>query len=132
MQDLIKANEVVDEVKQYEDFTLTCRVLDLNSCGLIRVSDARLGGVDRFGCPPDQDSKTVKIYPQAGVGIFMGEKPLVTCLSAILARSLGCVVQSCLQTPEVWACKWIGCCSTRTCFRKSIAEGEHLHRRICT
>ena len=57
---------------------MTFRVLDLTSCGLIGVSDASLGGVDRFGYPTDQDSKTVKVYSQAGVGIFIGEKPLVS------------------------------------------------------
>ena len=42
------------------------------------VSDASLGGADRFGYPTDQDSKTVKIYSQAGIWIFIGEKPLVS------------------------------------------------------
>ena len=42
------------------------------------VSDASLGGADRFGYSTDQDSKTVKIYSQAGVGISIGEKPLVS------------------------------------------------------
>ena len=78
MRDLLKANEVIDAIKQNEDFTLTFRVLDLASCGLIGVSGASLGGVDRFGHPTDQHSKTVKIYSQAGVGIFIGEKPLVS------------------------------------------------------
>ena len=78
MRDLLKANEVIDEIKQHEDFTVTFRVLDLTSCGLIGVSDASLGGVDRFGCPTDQDSKTVKVYSQAGVGIVIGEKPIVS------------------------------------------------------
>ena len=78
VRDLLKANEVIDEIKQHEDFTLAFRVLDLTSCGLIGVSNASLGGVDRFGLPTDQDSKTVKIYSQAGVGIFIGEKPLVS------------------------------------------------------
>ena len=58
--------------------TLTDRVLDLTSCGLIGVSDARLGGVDRFGYPTDQDSKTVKVYSQAREGFFIGEKTLVS------------------------------------------------------
>ena len=57
VRDLIKANEVIDEIKQHEDFTLTHHVLDLTSCGLIGVSDASLGGVVRFGYPTDQDSK---------------------------------------------------------------------------
>ena len=35
VRDLLKANEVIDEIKQHEDFTLTLRVLDLTSCGLI-------------------------------------------------------------------------------------------------
>ena len=78
VRDLLKANEVRDEIKQHEDFTLTFRVLDLTSCGLIGVSDASLGDVDRFGHPRDQDSKIVKIYSQAGVGIYIGEKPLVS------------------------------------------------------
>ena len=78
VRDSVKANDVIDEITQHEDFTLTFRVLDLKSCGLIGVSDASLGGVDRFDYPTDQDSKTVKVYPQAGVGIFIGEKPLVS------------------------------------------------------
>ena len=40
------------------------------------MSDASLGGVDQFGYPEDQDSKTVKVYSQAGIGIFIGEKSL--------------------------------------------------------
>ena len=60
MRDLLKANEVIDEIKQHEDLTFTYRVLDLTSCGLIGVSDASLGGVDRFGYPTDKDSKTVR------------------------------------------------------------------------
>ena len=51
MRDLLKANEVIDEIKQHEDFIFTFRVLDLISCGFIGVSDASLGGVDRFGYP---------------------------------------------------------------------------------
>ena len=57
MRDVIKANEVIDDIKQHEDFTLTHHVLDLTSCGLIGVSDGSLGGVVRFGYPTDQDSK---------------------------------------------------------------------------
>ena len=49
MQDLPKANEVIDENKEHEDFALTYHVLDLTSFGLIGVSNASLGGVDRFG-----------------------------------------------------------------------------------
>ena len=78
MRDVLKANEVIDEIKLHEDSTLTIRVLDLTSCGLIGVIDASLGGVDRFSNPTDKDSKTVKVYSQAGVGIFIGEKPLVS------------------------------------------------------
>ena len=78
VRDLLNANEVIDEIKQHEGSTLTFRVLDLTSCKLIGVSDASLGGVDRFGYPTDQDSKTVKVYSQEEVGIFIGEKPLVS------------------------------------------------------
>ena len=78
VRDLNKANEVIDEIKQHEDFTLTYRVLDLTSCGLIGVSDASLGNVDRFGHPSDQDSKTVKVHSQAGLEIFIGEESLAS------------------------------------------------------
>ena len=78
VRDLLKANEVIDEVKQHEDISLTFRVLDFTSCGLIGVSDVSLSGVDRFSRPTDQDSKTVKVHSQAGVGIVIGEKPLVS------------------------------------------------------
>ena len=37
-----------------------------------------LGGVDQFGYPSDHQSKTVKVYSQAGIGIFIGEKPLAS------------------------------------------------------
>ena len=78
VRDLLKANEVIDEIKQHENFSLTFRVLDLTSCGSIGVCDASLRGVDRLGCPTDQDSKTVKVYSQAGIEILIGEKPLVS------------------------------------------------------
>ena len=78
VRDLLKANELIDEIKQHGGFTLTSRVLDVTSCGLIGASVASLGGVDRFGYPTDQDTKTVKIYSQAGIGISIGEKPLVS------------------------------------------------------
>ena len=40
------------------------------------MSDASLGGVDQLGYPEDQDSKTVKVYSQAEIGTFIGEKSL--------------------------------------------------------
>ena len=53
VRDHLKSNEVIDEITQHEDFTLTFRILDLTLCGLIGVSVASLGGVDRFGYPKD-------------------------------------------------------------------------------
>ena len=41
------------------------------------MSDASLGGVDRLGYPTDQNTKTAKVYSQAGK-IFFGEKSLVS------------------------------------------------------
>ena len=38
MRNLLKANEVIDEIKRRKDFTLTFRVLDMTSFGLIGVS----------------------------------------------------------------------------------------------
>ena len=124
VRDLIKATEVIDGIKQHEDFTLTCRVLDLTSSGLIRVSDASLGGVDRFGYPADQDSKTVKVQSEVGIGIFNGEKifsclwvPEVssTCLFVIPARSQECVARAWLQKLVVLVYKWTQCSSMGIC-----------------
>ena len=70
---MLKENEVIDDIKQHEDFTLAFRVLDLTSRGLNGVSGASLGGVNQFGHPTDQDSKTAKVYSQSGIGIFIGE-----------------------------------------------------------
>ena len=42
------------------------------------MSDASLGGVNRLGYPTHQDSKTVKVYSQEGIGTFIGEKSLVS------------------------------------------------------
>ena len=66
-RDLVKANEVVDEVKPCEDIS---RVFALK-CGLIGVSDASLGGVDHFVFPTEQDRNIANVQSQAGVGIFI-------------------------------------------------------------
>ena len=70
-RDVHKANEVIDEINQHEDFTLTLLVLDLTSYGLIAVCDASLGGVD-------QDSKNDEGPLTSKSRIFIGEKPLVS------------------------------------------------------
>ena len=85
VRDLLKANEVIDEVKQHENFTLISRVLDLTSCGFIGVSNSSLESVDQFGHPTDQDSKTVKVYPQVGVGCLWVPEASSMSLNAILA-----------------------------------------------
>ena len=120
---LLSANEVIDEIKQHEDSTLSLRVLDLTSCGLIGVPDARLGGVDRFGYPTDQDSKTVKVYSQAGIWIFIGENPLVSLAARGKLNVLACDSQTITRvcrssmTAETrgLACKWTQCSSMETC-----------------
>ena len=61
---LLEASEVIIDIKRHEGVTWTFRALGLTSCGLMGVSDARLGGVDHFGYPADQDSKTAKVYSQ--------------------------------------------------------------------
>ena len=139
VRDLLKANEIIDEVKQHEDFTLTFGVLDLTSCGLIGVSDASLGGVDQFGYLTDQDSKMVKIFSQAGIGIFIGENqscPWVPEASlmgfnVILARSHECVVRTWPQKLEAWDCKGTQCSSTWTSRVRVLEEGHHLPK-MCT
>ena len=78
MRFLLKAHEVIDEIMQHEDCTVTFRVFDLTSCGRIEMLAASLGGVDRFGCLIGQDSKAVMVYSHTGVGIVIGQKPLVS------------------------------------------------------
>ena len=139
VRDVLKANEIIDEVKQHEDFTLTFGVLDLTSCGLIGVSDASLGGVEQFHYLTDQDSKMVKIYSQAGIGIFIGENqscPWVPEASlmgfnVILARSHECVVRTWPQKLEAWDCKGTQCSSTWTSRVRVLEEGHHLPK-MCT
>ena len=84
LRELLRANQVIDEIKQHEDVTLTFRVLDLTSCGLIGVSDACLGGVDQFGYPTDQDSKTGE-KPLASLGAG-GKFDVLECDSRTIAR----------------------------------------------
>ena len=113
VRDLLKANEVIDEVKQHEDISLTFRVLDFTSCGLIGVSDVSLSGVDRFSHPTDQDSKTVKVHStsrcrdrhrrEATRLSLRWAEASSTCLNVILARSHECVARARLQRLENWA-----------------------------
>ena len=86
VRDVLKASQVVDDLKQCEDVTSTFRVLDLTSQRLIGVSGASLGSVDQFGYPTDQASKSVKVYSQAGDDIFLGGLDAVP--SEVVARNL--------------------------------------------
>ena len=49
VRDLLKAKHLVDEIKPLQQFGLTSRVLDLEGCVIVGVSDASLGGADMFG-----------------------------------------------------------------------------------
>ena len=70
VRDLLKANEVIDEVVQHEHFALR--------------------GVDCLACPADQGSKTVKVHSQVGMVIFIGEKSLVSLGARGKFNVLGC------------------------------------------
>ena len=96
-----QANEVIDEMKQHEDFTTSYK--------LTGVSDASLGSVDRFGYPTDQDSKTAKVYSQDGIRIFIGEKSLVSLV-------------------VVWVYKWTQCRSMEICWVRSWEKMHHSQR----
>ena len=64
VQDMIKLNDLIKEMKTHENFVLRYRSLDLQNCGFLGVSDASLGGVDAFGEPCEDESKIVKVYSQ--------------------------------------------------------------------
>ena len=67
VRNLMRANEVIDEIKQCEEFQFDLTVLDLNNCGLIGVFDASLGGIDKFEYSTIVDSDVVKV--QSGTGV---------------------------------------------------------------
>ena len=96
VRDLVKLNSLIDETKSHADFCLTIVPIDLDSCGLVGVTDASLGGVDRFGEPTNDESKTVKVYSQAGTLVMLAERGLcegrrgkfnvLECLSRTIPR----------------------------------------------
>eukprot|EP00975_Prorocentrum_lima_P010396 2208509-Prorocentrum_lima.AAC.1 len=57
--------------------TLSTFPMDLPACGLVGVTDVSLGGVDLFGQATKDESKTVKVYSQAGTIVLLGKKTLV-------------------------------------------------------
>ena len=67
VRNLMRANEVIDEIKQCEEFHFDLTVLDLNNCGPIGVFDASLGGIDKLEYSTIVDSDVVKVHPEAGV-----------------------------------------------------------------
>ena len=77
MKDLVKVNDLIEEAKEHSNFSLKFVPLDLDSCGLLGVTDASLGGVDKFGTPTADESKTVKVYSQAGTTVMLAEQPLL-------------------------------------------------------
>ena len=70
VQDALKVDDLVETMKQLQNFTLAFRVLDLNACGLVGLSDANLGVVDMLGYPTEVDSEPVKVYSLSGDGIL--------------------------------------------------------------
>ena len=62
----MRANEVMDEIKQCEEFHYHLIVLVLNNCGLIGVFDACSGGIDKIEYSTILDSDVVKVHRRGG------------------------------------------------------------------
>eukprot|EP00975_Prorocentrum_lima_P063180 12889970-Prorocentrum_lima.AAC.1 len=58
VRDLVRLNDLINETKTHADFNLTYVPLDLVACGRVGVTDASLGGVDRFGQATKGERKT--------------------------------------------------------------------------
>lgn len=72
---LIKANQLVREFKRTGSFELVFRAIDYRSGGIVVVSDAALGNVQRSGAATG--TPTEKVYSQAGYMALLATDSLV-------------------------------------------------------
>ena len=72
---MLKANQLLKKFKQKPDFALWFRPMDLDGCGLIGVSDASLGNVQKDGSIGDEPMS--KVYSQSAYIMLIGDKDLL-------------------------------------------------------
>ena len=74
---LIKANQVLRELKRDSTFKVVMRPIDLLRFGPVAVSDSSLGNVMKDGTALQSDPATEKIGTQGGYLIMFADKELV-------------------------------------------------------
>lgn len=72
---ILKANSLVKEFKRSKSFELVFRPVDYKRGGIVAVSDAALGNVQRSGSA--SGTPLDKVYSQAGYFILLGDEDLV-------------------------------------------------------
>ncbi|CAK9109164.1 unnamed protein product [Durusdinium trenchii] len=72
---ITRVNSLIREFKRTGDFELVFRPVDYRTAGIVAISDAALGNVQRSGA--GIGSPLEKVYSQAGYVILLGDKDLV-------------------------------------------------------
>ena len=73
---MMKANNLLKRFKAKSDFALWFRPLDLDGCGLMCISDASLGNVEKDGSCGEKP--LVKVFSQSAYIILLGDKNLMS------------------------------------------------------
>ena len=72
---LLRANALIKRFKEHSSFGLTFRPMNLTGAGILVVTDASLGNVDRNGgC---SDDPTVRVHSQACYFVLLAERALI-------------------------------------------------------
>lgn len=90
MRDVVDVDELTNEVKRFLTLSLSLFVSWISVCVVSwGVSDASLGVVGRLGYPTAVDSKVIKVFCEAGMGVQCTMNVVVgaTSWSLILRRS---------------------------------------------
>ena len=72
---LLRANMLVRKFKEHSSFGLTFRPMELSGAGIMVVTDASLGNVDRNGC--SSGSPNDKVHSQACYFVLLAERTLI-------------------------------------------------------
>ena len=72
---ILRANSLVKEFKRTSQFELIFRPIDFRRAGIVAVSDAALGNVQRSGA--STGTPLEKVYSQAGYVIMIADEALV-------------------------------------------------------
>ena len=72
---MLKANNLLKKFKEHSSFALWFHPMDLDGCGLMCISDASLGNVEKNGS--SGDNPMVKVFSQSAYIILLGDKNLM-------------------------------------------------------